>query len=90
MAAINQTTVNSTAAALTAGSTPVTEYTIIKAMPTNAADVYVGFANTVTPANGFVLQKGEEMSISVGGANNGSKIFLISSLDGQAVCYQIV
>lgn len=80
----NQTSVTTTAAALSAVSINATFGVIVKALNANTAAIYIGTSSSVTSATGYELGAGENISIPV---NNANLLWVISASGTQTVCW---
>lgn len=56
---------------------------IVQALSTNTTSIYVG-TSTVSSANGFELQPGQSTSV---GVNNSSAVWIVSTTNGDKVCW---
>jgi len=75
-----QVTNAGTEIALTAG---VCRTVVIKALPTNGGNVFIGNA-VVTAGTGFILQPGESVALSV---SNRNLVFFDVAVNGEGVCW---
>lgn len=78
-----QTTIGTTAAALSSSTAPFNQNVMIKAASTNTGAVYVG-ASGVTTSTGFPLAAGQSVTV---GAVSPSVCYVIGSASGQAVAW---
>jgi len=73
-----------TTAAVVGPAFPCVKGVKIKADLTNADNVYVGHSDSVTAANGFLLDAGEEVTIEV---DSLGKVFVIGGAASQGYSY---
>lgn len=83
---VNQTTSNTSAVQLQAGSIPATNGIIVKALSTNTATVFVGDSG-VTTANGYELTAGEPVALT---ATNINVVYVTGSNGSDKVCWNVL